>query len=200
MHLRLAATLAFLTPSILGAQGVTRAVHGDTLISRADPAGRFIFAKPFQHAGSQAIDVVKVAGAEQYFFIDAAEDKSIRRFYWVQFEQYYPSNTYTYDFSGMNQTPVPIGRLIFQGDVRVRANYFTMDKRPNSDSRAAQEFLQARGFNIDGTFATLRLFYLPDSTRRRELMIIYGERVPDGTTEAPAEAIIARAQASIAQP
>jgi hypothetical protein len=200
--MRLSLALLVLTPSILGAQGaLTRQVHGDTLISGADPATRFVFAQPFQYAGGQAIDVVQVAGAEQFFFIDAAEDKSIRRFYWVQFEQYYPTNTHTYDFSGIRQTSVPIGRLIFQGDVRVRANYFTMDKRPNSDSRAAQEFLRAKGFNIEGTFATLRLFYLPDSTRRRELMIIYGERVPEGTTEAAvAEGITARAQAGVSQP
>jgi hypothetical protein len=201
MRLSLAAFL-LLTPSILGAQGaLTRQVHGDTLISGADPAARFVFAQPFQHAGGQAIDVVQVAGAEQFFFIDAGEDKSIRRFYWVQFEQYYPTNTHTYNFSGIRQTPVPIGQLIFQGDVRVRANYFTMDTRPGSDSKAAREFLLARGFKLDGTYATLRLFYLPDSTRRRELMIIYGERVPEGTTEASiAEALTARAQANVSQP
>jgi hypothetical protein len=200
--MRLCLALLVLTPSILGAQaGLTRQVHGDTLISGADPVARFVFAPPFQPAGGQAIDVVKVAGAEQYFFIDAAEDKSLRRFYWVQFEQYYPSNTYTYDFSQFRQTPVPLGRLIFQGDVRVRANYFTMDTRPGSDSKAAREFLLARGFKLDGTFATLRLFYLPDSTRRRELMIIYGERVPEGTTEASiAEGLTARAQAGVSQP
>ena len=201
MRLSLAATLVLLTPSILGAQEtVTRLVRGDTLISQADPAGRFVFAAPFHFAGSQVVDVVKVAGAEQFFFIDAAADKSIRRFYWVQFEHYYPTNTYTYNFSGMRQTPVPMGRLIFQGDVRVRANYFTMDPRPGSDSKAALDYLRAQGFTTDGTFATLRLFHLPDSTNRRELMIIYGERVTDGTTEMPAEAIITRAQASFSQP
>ena len=200
--MRLSLALLVLTPSILGAQAaLTRQVHGDTLISEADPAARFVFAKPFQHAGGQAIDVVQVAGAEQYFFIDAAEDRSVRRFYWVQFEHYYPTNTHTYDFSRIRQTPVPIGRLTFQGDIRVRANYFTMDNRPGSDSRAAREFLLARGFNLEGSFATLRLFYLPDSTRRRELMIIYGERVPEGTTDASiAEAITARAQANVSQP
>jgi hypothetical protein len=202
MRLSLAATLVLLTPSILGAQAaVTRQVNGDTLISQADPAGRFVFAAPFRFAGSQAVDVVKVAGAEQFFFVEAAADKSIKRFYWVQFEQYYPSNTYTYDFSQFQQKPVPLGRLIFQGDVRVRANYFTMDPRPGSDSKAGRDLLRARGFNVDGTFATLRMFYLPDTTKRRELMIIYGERVPEGTTEAAvAEGITARAQASFSQP
>ena len=202
MRLRLAPTLVLLVPSMLAAQAApTREVRGDTLISPADPAGRFVFAPAFQFAGGQAIDVVQVAGAEQFFFVEAAPDMSIRRFYWVQFEHYYPSNTYTYDFSGISQKPVPLGRLVFQGDVRVRANYFTMDPRPGSDSKAGMELLRARGFNVDGTFATLRMFYLPDTTRRRELMIIYGERVPEGTTEAAiAEGLTARAQAGMSQP
>jgi len=184
-----------------GAQAApAREVRGDTLVSGADPAARLVFPDPFEFAGSQTIDVLKVAGAEQFFFIDAAEDRSIRRFYWVQFEHYYPTNEHTYDFSSMNLVPVSLGRLEFLGDVRVRDGYFTMDKRPGSDSRAAQAFLQSRGFRIAGTFATLRLFHLPDSTRRRELMIIYGERVPAGTDPAAiAPDLTARARAGVTQ-
>lgn len=196
-----ATILVLLLPSILDAQSApTREVHGDTLISRADPRATFVFAKPFHFAGNQTIDILKVAGADQYFFIDADEHHAIRRFYWVQFEHYYPTTSYTYDFSGMNLKPVPLGRLAFLGDVRVRDNYFTMDQRPGSDSKAAETFLRANGFKLDGTFATLRLFHLPDSTRRRELMIIYGEMVPGGTPEASvAAAITANAQANVSQ-
>ena len=43
-----------------------------------------------------------------------------------------------------------LGRLDFAGDVRVGPNYFTDDDRPGSDSKAAEEFLRAKGFNIDG--------------------------------------------------
>jgi hypothetical protein len=196
------AILALLAPTVLGAQNApAREVRGDTLISRADPAATFVFPAPFRFAGTQTIDILKVAGADQFFFIEAAEDSSIRRLYWVQFEHYYPANDHTYDFSSMNLQPVPFGRLEFLGDVRVRDNYFTMDKRPGSDSQAAQTFLQAKGFRIDGTFATLRLFHLPDASRRRELMIIYGERVPAGTAAADiAPDLTARARAGFAQP
>jgi hypothetical protein len=196
------AILALLAPTVLGAQNApAREVRGDTLISRADPAATFVFPAPFRFAGTQTIDILKVAGAEQFFFIEAAEDSSIRRFYWVQFEHYHPANDHTYDFSSMNLQPVPFGRLEFLGDVRVRDNYFTMDKRPGSDSRAAQAFLEGKGFKLDGTFATLRLFHLPDASRRRELMIIYGERVPAGTAAADiAPDLTARARAGFTQP
>ncbi len=202
IRVRSAAILLLLAPSLLGAQAApAREVRGDTLVSPADPAATLVFADPFEFAGSQTIDVLKVAGAEQYFFIDSGADRSVRRFYWVQFEHYYPANDHTYDFSSMNLKPVPLGRLAFQGDVRVRDNYFTMDKRPGSDSQAAQTFLQGKGLKLDGTFATLRLFHLPDTTRRRELMIIYGERVPAGTSaDSIGPDLTARARAGLALP
>jgi hypothetical protein len=151
--------------------------------------------------GGQTIDILQVAGAEQYFFIDAAADHAIRRFYWIQFEHYYPDNTDTYDYSGIEQKPVQIGRLAFMGDIRVSPDFFTMDDRPGSDSRAARDFLRAQGFKLDGTFVNLRLFHLPDATKRRELMIIYGEILPsDAPEEQATSAITAHAQANIKVP
>ncbi len=178
-----------------------REVKGGTLISPADPAATFILDKPFRYAGGQSIDILKVAAAEQYFFIEAAADQSIRRFYWIQFEHYYPSNADTYDYSGIAQKPVAIGRLEFMGDVRVSPDYFSMDDRPGSDSKAAADFLRAKGFKLDGAFVTVRLFHLPDATKRRELMIIYGEILPQGASEERAMSeITAHARANIKLP
>ena len=195
----LAAPALLLSAGLLAQAAPLRRVEGGTLISTADPAASFTFDEAFQYAGGQSIDILKVAGAEQYFFIDAGADRSIRRFYWIQFEHYYPSNTDTYDYSGIPQKPVALGRLAFMGDVRVSPNYFTMDDRPGSDSRAASDFLRARGFKIAGTFVSLRLFHLPDATRRRELMIIYGEVLRAGESkDRAASEITEHARAHIA--
>ena len=202
MRLHFTAILVMLLSSTLISQAAPlREVKGGTLISTADPAASFILDKSFHYAGGQSIDILKVAAADQYFFIDAAADRSIRRFYWIQFEHYYPNNTDTYDYSGIAQKPVAIGRLAFMGDVRVSPHYFTMDDRPGSDSKAAADFLRAQGFKLDGAFVTLRLFHLPDATQRRELMIIYGEILPGGASEERATSeITARAQANIKVP
>ena len=202
MRLRFWTILAMLLPAALSAQTAPlRRVSGDSLLSKADPAATFVFAAPFRYAGWQTIDILKVAGAEQYFFIDAAADHAIRRFYWIQFEHFDPDNTYTYNYSGITQHPVQLGRLSFLGDVRVSPDYFTMDQRPGSDSKAAEDFLRAKGFQLDGTFVTLRLFHLPDATKRRELMIIYGEVLSGDASEHQATSdITAHAQANIAVP
>ena len=200
MRSRALAIPALLLASTVVAQAaLQRRVDGNTLVSTADPSASFTFDKAFVYAGGQSIDIFKVAGAEQYFFLDAASDRSVRRFYWIQFEHYYPDNTEVYDYSRIPQKPVDLGRLAFMGDVRVRPKYFTMDGRPGSDSMAAADFLRAKGYRLDGAFVTLRLFHLPDATKRRELMVIYGEVLPAGAPEGPATAqITAHAQANVA--
>jgi hypothetical protein len=200
MRFRSPALVVVLLSSNLLAQAASeRNVSGGTLVSQADPAASFTIDKAFQYVGGQVIDILKVAGAEQQFFIESAADHSIRRFYWIQFEHYYPDNEYSYDYSGFVQQPVQLGRLAFMGDIRTSEHYFTMDDRPGSDSKAAENFLRAKGFTLDGTFVTLRLFHLPDATRRRELMIIYGEILRGGASEEQVKAEIrAHAQADIA--
>src|SRR5512141_2885490 len=88
MRSPLVLSFLLLLPAIAPAQAAPRLreVRGDTLISMQDPVGRFIVGAPFRSAGGQVIDILKVAGAEQRFFIDAAPDSTIRRFYWIQFE------------------------------------------------------------------------------------------------------------------
>jgi hypothetical protein len=199
MRLRAAAVPVTLMAFVLVSEAAPlRDAAGRTLVSGADPAASFVVHESFAYAGGQSIDVLKVAGAEQHFFVDAADDRSIRRFYWIQFEHYYPDNKHVYDFSRIKQTPVTLGRLAFMGDVRVKQDYFTSDKRAGSDSLAAADFLRAKGFKLDGAFVTLRLFHLPDDSRRRELMIIYGEALPDGAPEERAASeITAHAWANI---
>ena len=191
--------LLLLRSSTLAAQDAPlRQVSKGTLISRSDPAASFEIDRAFHYVGGQTIDILGVAGAEQYFFMDTAAAHSIRRFYWIQFEHYYASNTATYDYTGMALHPVQLGSIPFLGDIRTIPQYFTDDNRPGSDSKAAEDFLVAHGLALQGTFVTLRLFNLPDSTRRRELMVIYGELLPNGASEERVRSTItAHAQANI---
>ena len=177
---RLVSWLVPLCATALAAQTpTTRTVTDHRLVSGADPRATFVIDTAYRFVGGQTIDILKVAGAEQFFFVRSGPDRTVRSFYWLQFEHYYPANTYTYDYSGIDQQALSLGPLAFVGDIRTLPNYFTMDKRPGSDSEAAATFLRDRGLSLSGTFVTLRLFHLPDASKRRELMIIYGERVTD---------------------
>ena len=162
---------------------VQRTVTNNTLVSRVDPSITLDFDKTLPYAGSQSFLIFHVAAAEQYLFVDAGPGKSIRRFYWVQFEHYLPDNKFIYDYTGIEQRPLQIGPLTFLQDTAVVPDYFTGDNRPGSDSEAALNLLRSKGYRVDGTFTRVRMFYLPDASKRKELMLIYGERFDAGANE-----------------
>src|ERR1022692_1265182 len=154
-----------------------RTVTGRVLKSNSDPAITLKIGETFQYVGGQTIDIFHVAGAEQHFFVDAGPDKAIRRFYWIQFEHYYPSNSHTYDYSGIKQKALKFGPIDFLADTKIDSEYFTGGNQPGSDSEAAQKFLEGKGYKVAGKFVRTRMFYLTDSTKRKELRVIYGEEM-----------------------
>ena len=199
MRLHAAVILSMLLPPIVHVQTMPdRQFRDGTLVSKVDPPVKLEINKTFQYAGKQEIDIFKVAGAEQYFFVDATPDSTIRRFIWVQFEHYYDNNNNIYDYSGIKQQSVQFDSIEFMGDISVVPDYFTSATREGSDSKAGQQFLRAKGFKIDGTFVRLRLFHLPDTSRRKELMIIYGESIqPDSQEKLIRSEIIQHAQENL---
>lgn len=155
--------------------GLTRKVNGRTLFSAERPAVRIEFDKDFKYAGGQSFILYEVARAEQHFFVDADRDGRVRRFYWVQFEGYLPTNTHTYDYSGVKET-INLGGLDFVTDAVAVNIAQVRAQRPDSDGARARAFLEGKGYRFAGhDFAFRRLVHLTDATRRDELMIIYLE-------------------------
>jgi len=74
---------------------VERSVTGHILKSSADPAITLEVPCSFEYAGGQAFDIFHVAAAEQHLFVEPGPNHSIKRFYWFQFEHYYPANNHT---------------------------------------------------------------------------------------------------------
>jgi hypothetical protein len=148
-------------------------VKGQTLTSVELPGVSLDFAKPLAYAGGQRFNLYGVAVAEQHFFVEAGPQNLIRRFYWVQFEHYLPSNENRYKYPPA--TVAKIGDLEFITDTRLFAHYFGNVSNPASDSAKAKAFFTAKGFLMPDAMIRARCFYLPDSSNRSELMIIYGE-------------------------
>jgi hypothetical protein len=165
---------------LLPAQGgdsarLERQVQGQTLTSERDPAVLITFASPFKYAGGQRFLLYGVAEAEQHFFAQANASGQIERFYWVQFEHYLPDNHHTYDYQP--KRTVNIGSLTFIYDTAVFSDYSGMSTNPDSDGGKARALLKKAGLTLPASMARTRMFHLPDSSRRSELMIIYGEAI-----------------------
>jgi hypothetical protein len=152
---------------------VTRTVSGQVLTSKDTPAVRLEFDKAFKYIGSQSFVLYDVANAEQHFFVDADKDGRMRRFFWVQFEGYLPTNTHSYNYK--SPKTVNAGGFDFFADVYPRSLKGDLG-RPDSDGNRARAFLTAKGFRMIGTeFISQRLVHMVDQAKRNELMIIYVE-------------------------
>ena len=171
----LALTSVLALAVFIGAQpkSMTRTVKGQVLTSSDMPAVKIKFDKAFRYIGSQSFVLYDVANAEQHFFVDADKENRIKRFYWIQFEGYLPTNTHSYNYK--SPKVVNAGGFDFFADAAARSLTGNLG-RPDSDGARARAFLAAKGFKMAGTeFLSQRLVHLVDEAKRNELMIIYVE-------------------------
>jgi hypothetical protein len=179
----LGALLVWMTSLLpLDAATPERTVSGQVLSSGLAPTARLVFASNFKYAGGQRFILYGVADAEQHFFVDADEAGSIRSFYWVQFEHFLPGKGETYNYP--RRAIVKIGPLEFLADTKVFAEYsktvLDFSSQTESDSGHVGMFLRSKGLKPPAAAARIRMFHLPDSEHRSELMIIYVEALSRG--------------------
>ena len=169
----------FLTHVAL-AQGSSalREVQGQTIVSNELPRADLTFGKDFRYVGGQKVNLYGNAEAEQHIFV-VSRDRVVERFYWVQFEHFLPTNKHTYDYSADRTTDIGGFRFIY--DVKSWPDYAANQAEdPASDGAAIARLLDEHNLVFPKRVARVRMFYLPTSDRRTELMIIYGEELPDG--------------------
>jgi hypothetical protein len=152
----------------------TREVKHQSIISTELPKARLTFGKQFHCVGTQRVNLYGNAEAEQYFFVRAGKAGIVRRFYWVQFENFLPTNTRAYDYPPDRM--IEIGGLQFIYDVKSWPDYAVLQvEDPLSDGAAIERLLARQGLFFPRKTVRVRMFHLPSPDHRAELMIIYGE-------------------------
>jgi hypothetical protein len=158
-----------------------REIHGQTIISNELPAANLTFDKEFHYVEGQTVNLYGNADAEQHIFVKAGSSRVVERFYWVQFEHLVPTNHHQYDYPADRTTD--IGGLQFIYDVKSWPDYAAMENEdPASDGAAVQRMLAQHNLAFPKKAARVRMFHLPTPDHRAELMIIYGEALPEGST------------------
>jgi hypothetical protein len=158
-----------------------REVHGQTIISNELPKADLTVGKDFQYVGGQRVNLYGNAEAEQHIFVKAGARGVVKRFYWLQFEHFLPTNKHTYDYRPDRTTD--IGGLRFIYDVKSWPDYAENQiEDPASDGAAIARLLNEHNLTFPKKVVRVRMFYLPTPDRRTELMIIYGEALPDDST------------------
>ena len=157
-----------------------RKVHGNTIDSPELPAAKLTFGQDFRYIGSQRVNLYGNADAEQHLFVKAGKTGPVERFYMVQFEHFLPTNHYTYNYPADRTTD--IGELQFIYDVKSWPDYAASEADyPASDGAAFTRLLAQHNLAFPKRTVRVRMFHLPTPDRRTELMIIYGEALPDNS-------------------
>jgi hypothetical protein len=149
-----------------------RVVQGSILASERDPKVRIELPQSLQYVGAARWALYDIADCELHAFVEADGQKNVQRLYWVQFEGYLPARPelkHTYDSPRHAQ----LGGEDFYVDTWVRAK--DEETRPGSDREHVEALIRAKGYAIPAGMMYVRLVHLLDETKRKELMIIYGE-------------------------
>jgi hypothetical protein len=163
------------------ASAPTRQVRGQTIVSEEMPRATLSFGKDLRHVGGQRVNLYGNAEAEQHLFVKAGSGGAVERFYWVQFEHFFPTNTSTYDYRPDRTTKIDGLQFIY--DIKSWPDYAAMQiEDPASDGAAIARLLSQHGLSFPKRAVRVRMFHLPAPDRRTELMIIYGEALPEGST------------------
>jgi hypothetical protein len=158
-----------------------REVKGTTIISKDFPAAELSFGNDFRYVGGQTVNLYGNADAEQHLFVKSGTGGVVERFYWVQFEHFLPTNSYKYDYPAERTTD--IGGLKFIYDVKAWRDYAALQiEDPASDGAALARMLAQQNLAFPKRAVRVRMFHLPTPDRRSELMIIYGQALPEGST------------------
>lgn len=155
-----------------------RQVHARTIISNELPAVDLTVEKDFRYVGGQVVNLYGNADAEQHLFVKGPDSGAVQAFCWVQFEHFLPTNKMTYDYTG--DRPTDIAGLSFLYNVKSFPDYAGMEAEDaRSDGAAIARLLAQHGLAFPKRAVRVRLIHLPTPDHRTELMIIYGEAVPE---------------------
>jgi hypothetical protein len=157
-----------------------RHVKGRTVFSEQSPKVELSVRKGYRFIGTQQVNLYGIAEAQQYVFAKPGRDSTVESFYWIQFEHFLPSNNRTYNYGSKKTTQ--IGDLHFVYNAGSWPDYpAEIAGNPASDGAAIEPLLEKRHLSFPHKAAHVRMFYSPSPDHRSELMIIYGEALPQNS-------------------
>ena len=161
-------------------QSPLRHSKGRTIFSEESPKAELRIPRGFRFIGTQQVNLHGNAEAEQYVFARSGRNNIVERFYLIQFEHFLPTNNLTYDYASMRTTQ--IDNFQFNYDVKSFPNLGALlMEDQGSDGEAMAQLLAKQHLSLPPNTVMVRMFHLPSADHRTELMIIYGEALPQNT-------------------
>jgi hypothetical protein len=165
-----------------GAQTNPYTVANGRILSAMQPEIQLDVDTALHYVGSQRWILYNVAQAEQHLFVRRPTD-GVERFLWVQ-RGIHSVAERRYDYSKDSHVAA------FGKELRTSKqlwNVPTTESRPESDGAYSRKLLREHGITLPSQMLYERFIYLPDTSRRRELMVIYAERANGAAAALPKE-------------
>jgi hypothetical protein len=159
-----------------------RQVHGSAVLSDHDPHVQIELPESANYVDADRWILYGIADCELHAFVESDADKNVKSLYWIQFEGYLPTKpelAHSYD----SPRHTTIGGLDFYVDTWPRATGEA--SRTGSDREHMEALIRGKGYKMPASMMYVRMVHLLDRSKRKELMIIYGEDLaPTGFTAA----------------
>lgn len=161
-------------------------VEGHIVAHPGTPALKVGVPATATYVGAERFTLYGVADCEIHVFVEADEQKRIRKLYWIQFEGYLPSRPDARYEYGENDR-----RMELWGQAAWMRIFLSRTERPTregSDSERVRSILTRAGYIAPPHLMMVRLVRLLDDPQgtgygRSELMMIYAEDMaPTGLT------------------
>jgi hypothetical protein len=180
---KLGMALALATTLLLAhAMEPERTVVGHTVSSQQLPKISIRVPEAAQYLGADRWILGGYDDCEMHLFVESDPSRVVKRLYWIQFEAYVPERPELHHDYGASRH-ITVGGIDFYLDTWVAGKNEPVS--PGSDSEHEHELIRARGYQLPTDGMYVRLVHLPDSQKRHEVMIIYGENLaPTGYTAA----------------
>ena len=147
-----------------------RIVNGNVVTSSRDPKLQLRLPSSVRYVGGERWLLYGIADCELHVFVEGQDGEQVQRLYWLQFESYVASKpTLHYQYDSPAHTK--LNGLDFYVDIYARPS----EPRVGSDREHVERLLSRAGFRLATGMKYVRLVHLLNDTKRKELMIIYGE-------------------------
>jgi hypothetical protein len=154
-----------------------RTVEGATVISTQDPAVRVTVPKEARYVGATRWILYDVADCEIHLFVEADATRTVKRWFWIQFEGYIPSRP-ELKYAPKDTRIENIGGLDFQ--VRARFGPTAETPRAGSDLERVVQLLEKNGYKLPPHMMNTRFTHFFDQMRKELMIIVSEDLAPTG--------------------
>jgi hypothetical protein len=154
-----------------------RYVEDQIFISTDKPALRLKVDPALRYVGNVEFDLKGIAQVDRHVWVEAGDDRLIRRMLILQFEGFLDNNPHTYTYRLIN--PIRLGGELYGHNNYAFSVAANIAEAPEAETAHTLRLLTIKGYQLLDEQMTSRFARIIDLERRNELIIFYHQNIRD---------------------